>query len=192
MILSPDRFRVITHNYSSFDTDVHDALVQSQEYLEQQTDRFFELRDEAGVIQTRVESLKIHGDGLVYPHATPIRSVVLPLGLEIVGPGVRVAAGALSTGVRGFRYPWQVQRFTLATTGGYEATAMPESIVMAVAELAQFRLKVRSTSSLIPIGATSIKLGDVTLSGANLSTNYYTELSDHLQAIIAMWKRREV
>lgn len=179
MICSLTTYRKTTRDFESYDGDVVTALESAQRLFEHKTDRWFELGE-------RTESLKIHNDWLAYPRATPLVSVIAPVGARVVQSNSIYSLVSLYATANWYTYPKAYANVTYI--GGFTPEAMPEDVVRAVAELAQYDL--RSNTSKIPVGATTIHVGDVSFSGQNLGSNQI--LPAHISRTIRLWRRREL
>lgn len=189
-ICSLQKYREITRDADSYDGDIIEALQGAQRLFEFKTDRFFELRDEDGNLIERTEMVKVHQNGMAYPKATPIHSVVTPAGAQTNGRAVEASAATLETPLGYWRYPWSFWATTLTYTGGYEPEGMPEEVVRAVAELALTDIKTALTLTKIPAGATAVHVGDVSFSGKGLGS--LQSIPSTVFNLILKWKRREL
>lgn len=185
-------YRRITRDRDSYDGDIYEALDAAQDFLEENTDRFFET-------DTRTESLKVHSDGRVYPHATPITAVTTPT--NTISSTSSIALGAYGMDVA-VRWPEWFQaspgddiewfyvgsgrpRLTVTYTGGYDEDEIPESLKRLVVDIAKVGL---SETMNVPVGATSVRSGDIAYSGRSLGES----LPARIWYEISKWKRREL
>lgn len=144
MICDVDTYRRITHDNDTADADVELALADAQAFLEDETERGFELAE-------RTEVLHYSADGYVYPSTTPIVSVSAPANSTIDGGRVRTGSH-LSVSIG------SSDTATLTYTAGYAEGEFPRHLVSLVARLAYAGLP---HTSNVPEGATSVTVGDV-------------------------------
>lgn len=189
MICSIATYRQKTNDMTHYDGDVEDALMSAQAVVERRTGRFFELAE-------RTQTLKMYKSGLVYPWATPVTEVSVPLDAKTDGRAVFGATpGTMTTEDLGWlmRYPSKFSSGTLTYTGGYTPEEMPEEIVQAVAEIAFSTFSSDTTLVNIPDGATSVSVGDVTVAGKNLGGSSVSgKLPDHIYRLLIEWQRRDL
>lgn len=159
MICDVAEYRAITQDMNSFDGDVQRALEVAQQRFEQETFRHFERGE-------YTEKARIHGNGQIYPRTTPVVSTGswhIPNGMYFVN-GYAEAE--------------------ITYVGGFTAEEMPQDVKIAVAETAKNSL--REAESSIPVGATRVRVGDVSFSGSTLGDN--TDLPDSVKATIRKWR----
>lgn len=150
-ICSRERYREITGDITSEDSVVDAELAYAQQDLEERTDRLYESA-------TRTESLLLDREGYVYPKALPVVSVSIPTQSAV--DGNRVLIGSLVNISNSAD-----TRVSVTYVGGYAEGAFPIGLVELVAAMAYQRLH-RITD--LPLGVTSVKVGDVAYSGKNL------------------------
>lgn len=186
MICSQADYRRITGDYESYDGYVDTALVAAQSVFEQRTRRFFEEDD-------RTETLTVKRDGSVYPHALPITVVTSPASLTIQGTALNGYAWWLDPTINWTGdWPYYTRdrrpQVVVTYTGGYADDEMPAEVKSAVAELAASYLT-PTPASLVPAGATSVRVGDVQVQGDYLNPD---AIPATVRAAIKKWKRREI
>jgi hypothetical protein len=165
-ICSRAKYRSLTGDSTTADADVDAALADAQRDLEERTERLFESA-------TRTETLRVSPSGRVYPKATPITSVTTPANSTIDGNGI-VVGGFLNI------FTGEYSTIAVTYTGGYSAETMPVRVVKLVARMAYAELH---ENSLIPSGATRVKVGDVEVAGANLGAVDSTALTRDIRRL---------
>lgn len=117
----------------------------------------------------RTETVRIRPDGLVYPSATPITAVQATSGLEIVSDFALRGAVALSGPFVGpIEVPPDRDLFAQVTyTGGWDATTVPAFLERDIAFGAYHLRQGHDLGPALtpaPVGATSVTVGDVSVS----------------------------
>lgn len=201
MIATLAAYRRLTHDLENYDGDVLNALASAQRFVEDQCDRQFELND-------RTESLKIHRNGRVYPHATPVLSVSAPSTALLDNSSVWAGSPGFDVTINysgysgysdwgtyagaggydpGFAYTGMqppVLRLTVTYQGGFTQDNMPETLIRLVSDVAKAQLQ---DMPQIPPGANRVTSGDITLEG-RLNAQY----PEQVWQGIRLWKRREI
>lgn len=157
MLVSVSTYQTITGDVSSATSQVEDALLLAQRELEEYLGRGLESLE-------RTERCRVFPDGRMYPRCTPITAV--PDGSTVYGAGVAAGGEAVTTS-------WLTPdtHADLTYTGGYdpaeddmaEATYVPVTLQRAVSWAAKAVLT-PADGLEIPDGATSISVGDVSVS----------------------------
>lgn len=181
MICELADYRRITRDAINYDGDVTAALVEAQNIVEQRTERFYESA-------TRTEKLYRYPDGAVYPLATPITSVSVPVGATINGNAVTGTAWSYGdAAVNWYLTDMSFNSLPVEITyiGGYAPGNIPAAIVKVTAEIAKISL---SPLALLPAGASSIAVGDVNISGSNLGG--LGSLPSSITRTLREWKKR--
>lgn len=175
-------YQSLTGDTDSATADVALALVSAQKIVEEYLRR--PLANEE-----RTETVRFSG-GRLYPKATPITEA--PDGITIV-PGSRALVGASPDGgpfwpaVGDSTYPASA---TITYTGGYTASTLPRTIAAVISSLAYQLLHVTDDSE-VPAGATSVSVGDVSVSFGD-GTDPGVELNAAQRQSIKPWRRRFV
>lgn len=141
-------YRLHTADETNPDSIVTGALVEAEELLED------ELRRKLAS-QERTGTFTIYSDGRIYPDAYPITTATLPIdGRALCGstPDVTAFIGYFPNDPPNYA--------TVTWTGGYTAGTLPRSLENAVYDLAAGVM----AESLVPVGAGSISVGDVSVS----------------------------
>lgn len=157
MLISVDRYAEITGDSTSASAVVETAILDAQGLLESELHRPLELAE-------RTERMRRFCDGRVYPSATPITAG--PSGSTIYGAGLADAGPAGS-----FLQPAD-EYVSVTYTGGFdpaetdraEVTYVPVELQRAVAFAAQAIIGADTGSLDVPEGATSVSVGDVSIS----------------------------
>lgn len=150
MLVSLATYRSLTGDLDSYDGKVSECLLLAQSEIERLTSRKFEEGQ-------YTEALPVHL-ARVYPSATPIASVSSPSGSTIEGTAIVVG----ETWLTGYSQ-------VVVYIGGYDEDEVPLELQRLVAELAR-RLVTMDTAFVAPIGATSVKVGDISITGTNLGS----------------------
>lgn len=156
MLISVDQYQSITGDVTSASAVVETALEDAQSLLEDRIGRGLEMVE-------RTERVRVFPDGIVYPAVTPL--VTVPAGASIQGSAVSGGTPAGS-----FLTPAD-DHSTLTYTGGYDpdetdrsaATYVPVELARAIAWAARAIISPASFGE-VPAGATSVTVGDVSLS----------------------------
>lgn len=183
MICTEQQYRKITGDKNSYSGDVLEALADAQNTVEEKTNRFYELAE-------RTEKLSRYSDGKVYPSATPVVSVSSPVGAAIEGNSVSSTEWyygdvAVNWFISDSRNGYPLVELTY--TGGWAAGSIPVAIVKVTAEIAKLAL---TPSSDLPQGATSVTVGDVTVTGNNLGN--ISTLPSSINRVLRGWYRRSI
>lgn len=172
MICNRATYRLLMHDTDSYDGDVDAALAEAQDFLEEETDRKFELG-------TFTEVLRIDKDGYAYPSASPIVSVATPINSTV--DGNRVLVGSY------YNLSISPSDTTSVTyTGGYAADALPRSLVRLVARIAYSYLK-HETSTDFPEGVKSVTVGDVSYTLSDAANS-----DDRIMRDVRRWDRKRL
>jgi hypothetical protein len=164
VIVSEDRYRLITLDTASTDVQVTARIEQATAMVEDVLQRPLEAEE-------RTEILPVTRWSRVYPKATPIASVTSPTGAEIED-------SATLRSVTPDSQPWTdwdtyglvygQPKATVTYIGGWNArdsgspasTLVPATVERAVAQLAHALVRQPDT---VLVGATSVSLGDVSV-----------------------------
>jgi hypothetical protein len=171
VITDAQTYRRLTHDLTSYDGDVIDALTAAQHEAEEYTGRQFELA-------TRTESCHIYPNGRVYPDAYPVQSVSVPAGASVDGAAV-VLYGVSGLGwwdpainndflfdTEGYIPNWRrYLKTTITYIGGYPPGTAPERLVAVICRIA---LNLMNPSGGTPLAApvTSMSVGGVSIASA--------------------------
>lgn len=167
-----DGYRVHTGDLTTAGTVVTGALVEAEELLDEALRRHL-------AWQERTDTLRIHPDGRVYPPAWPITDADLTIdGRALLG------AAADETPFVGTFSTLTVNTATITWTGGFDdgtnSTRLPATLRHAVYDLAK---ALAQDHQPIPVGATSVSVGDVSIS-------YGSGSSGDLDALVpGLWYR---
>lgn len=146
-------YRAFTNDLISDIADVIAALEDALSYVEKEAARKFKN-------DTYTETLPIHRNGRVYPTAVPIGSVI-PVGATFdstsIDVGPTTAFNLFSTGVH---------TTSVTYVGGYEQNGVPVPLGKLISRIAYQQL--HPTTLNVPAGATSVSVGDVSVSGGRL------------------------
>lgn len=189
-VVTIDQYRAITHDDSSDDATVQDNLDQIEAIVEDFLDRPLALAE-------RTEECIVYPKGRLFPDVTPIISVASPAGLINRG-GYRLD-GAVPfydfliepLTYEDTRIRRGENRVELTYTAGWTDATIPETMKRMIARLAQ-RLNQAGTTAQFPAGATSVSLGDASISFA-VPTGEAGELDTLLPGAtrtLKKWKRR--
>jgi hypothetical protein len=157
-LVAPGEYRYVTLDSTSTDGAVSGALAVAVELAEQITDRQF-------VQAERTERLRPDAWGRVWPSATPIVSVSSPA-------NTRVDGAAVFTGWSSLLFPdrtlvglsWADPTVEVTYTGGWTADTLPADLRRVLCELAFDLLHPDETLTGVPVGATTVQVGDARLS----------------------------
>jgi hypothetical protein len=209
VIATTQDYRRVTGDLQSYDGDVTTALSDAQDEFLRRTGRIVELG-------TYTETLPIYQDGRVYPAATPVTSVLDPadagfddISIGVSAPGDLVTAGAYAWpggyGYGGYAYgsylggyqpvPSDVlvgvdrrpppPRREVTYTGGFAPA--PPDVVRCVCEMAYYGTHPNLTSG-VPAGATSVSLGDQSVTGSFVAS---TQFPASVTSVIAAYTRAD-
>lgn len=143
------QYRAIIGDTTTADATVQAALDDAQVYLQEESDREFELAE-------RTEFLVVDHLGYVYPRALPLEAVTVPTNSTVDGSRVLVGS-LLNLAIN------PSERIVITYTGGYAPDAFPIKLIRLVARLAEYFLP---TVSDLPRGITSASVGDVSYTAA--------------------------
>lgn len=161
-ICSRAQYRLYTGDLQSYDGAADTALVNSQSYVEDQTERYLES-------DTYTETLEVKSNGRVYPRALPLTSVSSPTGATIEGPAILGAGYGwdsvdIDTSNTLTLVPrYLVSRATVTYIGGYGEGEAPIDLVKLIANIAYADMHPQPALA----GASSISVGDVTVTGSS-------------------------
>lgn len=159
------QYRMVTNDLTTEDYKVTSALADAQNQIEEFCQREF---DQA----QRTETLRLYPNGRVYPKAFPLVSVLNMAGAMIdgwavlLGYGYQWATTGLNPFVSGFgadTWAWTPQ-ITMTYTGGYAPGLIPPSVTRAACQVTYDLLHPVMMAG-VPTGATSITVGDTSISG---------------------------
>lgn len=148
----------LTDDTTTGQSQAEEALADAQGLLEEYLGR-------VGTLESaeRTESLRIDGNGKVWPYATPVTDAgddeITDAGNSITGAGSPISFWLDSNTLAEITY-----------TGGYTADTVPTALKRAIAFGAKELLD--TSLSTVPAGATAVSLGDasITFSGPSGST----------------------
>lgn len=151
-----DKYRLYTGDYTTAGPVVTGSLVEAEGILS-------ELLRRDLAYDERAETVRIHGDGRVYPKAWPIRDAG---GLTIEGRAVLGVTSTLDlTGFVAFLGECEPASASLTYSGGFDdgtnSRALPFTLAHALYDLAR-ALAVDAPAGLV--GALSASVGDVSVS----------------------------
>lgn len=155
MLVTVERYRLITGDETTAATAVTAALVEAQDLLSE--DLGWDLEEDE-----RTETLDVVA-GAVYPTAIPITAVAA--GQTIDGYAIRGAAPLGVDILVENSYDPDRPRATVTYTGGWTDVTVPASIRRAIAWAARGILTPASAEA-VPDGATSVRLGDASVTFA--------------------------
>lgn len=149
MLVTVGRYRSVTGDTTSTEADITEALAEAQTLLEDALRRPLEEAE-------RTERLRVL-DGRVYPSATPISD----------GGALTVEGDALTgaTPVTSLVGITDSDHATVTYTGGYTTATVPRCIERDIAWAAHAVLRPSSVAA-VPVGATSVRLGDAAVTYA--------------------------
>lgn len=178
-----DGYRVHTGDMTTAGTVVSGALVEAGELLDDELRRNL-------AWQSRTDKLRIYPDGRVYPYAYPITTAAT---LEIDGRSL-VGAEADETPFVGRFGDLVVNLVTVTWSGGYDdgtnSDPLPTTLKNAIFELAR---ALTTDTSAIPVGATSVRVGDVSVTYAQAgATSHLDSLVPGLTSRISRYRNRYV
>jgi hypothetical protein len=162
-VVTVARYRVITGDTSTDTAEVSARIEDATIMVEEELDRPLELAE-------RTETIRLASDPygwtgwLAYPRSTPIMSVPADSAYRIEDDvtlsGVQPATTPFWTWSESYR-----PHATITWTGGYTSSTLPKKLEAAICDLAHALL----TPAAVPVGATSIRVGDVavTYSGSS-------------------------
>ena len=182
MLVTIARYRDITGDNESASGVIEDALVDAQALLEDELQRPLEM-------DTRTERCRIMPEArgaAVYPKVTPLTSVTT--GGTIVGHAVvgGFPGGTFLTGPEEYASVTYVGGYDPEATDG--PTLLPRTLERAIAWAAK-ALCVPDEFANVPAGATSVTVGDVSLTwGAGGSPAQGTVSFE--RRLVRRWKRR--
>lgn len=172
-IVSVSTYRHFTHDTTTSDDDVTTAIADGIEVVEEILRRPLESKERTEDVYIEWRGNAPYG-GYMYPLATPITAV--PSGYSILGDAIVLGSATLTVGdLPGPFFDYENINdarsiMSITYTGGWTADTLPMSLTRAICEAA-FGLT-RPFNSSVPIGATSVKVGDVAVSyGANGAMN---------------------
>lgn len=165
MLVTVERYRIVTGDTTTAASAVSAAIEEATDLLSE--DLGWQIEEDE-----RTETLNVI-DGRVYPSAVPITAV--EAGQTIDGYSVTGAAPLgsdfLTEGFEG-----DVHRATLTYTGGWTADTLPSSIRRAICWAARGILT-PSAAEAVPDGATSVRLGDASVTYATAQTRATTGIT---------------
>lgn len=143
-------YRIHTGDTTTSASAVSAALIESEDLLDEELRRHLELAQ-------RTDTFRIYCDGRIYPDAYPITVS----DFTIDGRALRGATpdGGPFIGI------WEHidnPRATVTWTGGYTTSTLPRTLQHALYDLAHGLTE----EALVPVGATSVSLGDASVSYA--------------------------
>jgi hypothetical protein len=144
-------YRLRTNDNTSAAHVVTGALTDAEHLLEE------ELRRELPLAQ-RTETMRIHGDGRVYPLAYPLISCTTN---TIDGRSLVNALPDIQQFTAFFPYGVLAPRATITYTGGFDDATFPTTLRHALYDLAA---ALAGDASPVPVGAQSVHVGDVSVS----------------------------
>lgn len=186
-ICSVTDYRRVTLDLGSDAAAVLDALADAQGLLEDELER-------SGVMEsaTRTEEVRVYNlqntyvflQGLAYPKATPITSVVSPAGVTFTASEIRGISGTVFDLVTDLvnEFP----RTTVTYVGGWTNASYPHALRRANCLVARELLAVPAAAS----GAISVTAGDVHLSYAKPSTPGTGIAAILADPLVQRWRRR--
>lgn len=173
-------YRVTTGDTTTASSAVSAALLEAESLLEE------ELRRQL-VSESRSATFKIWPDGSLYPDAWPVTAVAG--GLTIVDE--RTISGAEpddSPFIGVWTNPSSPPRATITWTGGYTAATLPATLKRALYDLAKAVL----ADAPVPVGATSMSVGDVSVSFGNATAGGLDAILPGLSTRVARYRNRFV
>lgn len=149
-------YQVRTGDTTSAASSVSAALLEAESLISEDLRRDLPL-------DTRTESMIIRALGRLYPRAWPITACTSNVidGRTLLGGMPDMQQFVVMIGVPGYIKP----RATVTYTGGFDASTLPVALAHAIYDLAGAVLS-RSAVS-VPAGATSVSVGDVSISFAS-------------------------
>lgn len=167
-------YRVHTGDTTTAASAVSAALLEAESLLEEELRRGLAL-------EARTETLKVYPDGRVYPPAWPITAASLTIdGRSLLGATPDIST---FTGLIDAPRPWRV---ATTWTGGFDASTLPVTLEHAIYDLAQGLV----ASSPVPVGATSVSLGDASVSFAAPSGGGVDAIVPGLSARVGRYANR--
>lgn len=186
-IVTLAEYRTITKDTVTPDADATGAITEAQELVEAYLKRPLDAA-------VRTEQCLVYPKNRLYPLATPIASVTSPGGGSIVNGeyirGVAVIPALLEWDETspGFNY------VSVTYTGGYTSITAPRPLKRAVAELACAIAQSSIPGGQYPVGATSVSLGDASVSFAKpIGEQGSSELDSYIPGLssrIKIYRRR--
>lgn len=177
-LLGDDDYRARTGDYTSDTAQVTAALALAQADVEEWLRRPLEAK-------VRTETLRLTQSGMLYPAATPLRTV--PAGYAARGAGLLATAGAWTGPFLTGTNPG----ITITYTGGWDppggALPLPAGLAQGICEAAWDRLH---PESVPPAGLAQATVGDVAVQFA-FPTNG-TRLSAKVLQAIRGYRRRDI
>lgn len=183
-LVTLDDYQRITHDTTSSEDDVTDALAAAQDLVAEYIRRPNRLAH--GTYTDRLRLYLVDGIRIVYPIATPVASAAN--GLTVLDG--RAVAGAwtddspLIDGILGVGTPPYA---TVTYTGGWTEVTLPETVRREIAKTA--RLSLQPSTLNVPVGATSVRVGDVAV-GFGSSAAAGAELTDASRKALRRYVRR--
>jgi hypothetical protein len=169
-------YRVHTADETNTDAQISGALVEAEDLLDEELRRHLAKQERTG-------TFPIYCDGRIYPDAYPLTAS----DLTIDGRALRGAEpdGGPFIGV------WEHiddPRATVTWTGGYDSTSLPRTLELAVYDLARGLM----AEALVPVGATSVSLGDASVTYAVSSRGGVDALVPGISSRVRRYQNRFV
>jgi hypothetical protein len=167
MIVDWETYKDLTGDVFTEQAKAERNLARAQQRAEEMTGRKFDRAE-------YTEALTVDEAGRVWPSATPVASVSVPITATVGDDALSIATGTVTwaDAVAGTlpAYPAQVARPRVLVTyvGGYDAvTPSPTGLVAAICELAH-RYNFPADMTTVPAGATSVSATGQSVSGSRL------------------------
>lgn len=155
-LLSIERYRQLTLDTSSSDDDVTQAITDATSLIED------ELGGRGLEAIERTETLELMAGNRVYPTCWPLVSVSIPADGEIDGYSIKNVFLEATFGDLPGPFFDDVTSIDVTYVGGWTDETIPTRLAMAIAVTTRNLLAALSTS-LSPMGAKSVKVGDVSV-----------------------------
>ena len=183
-VVTHSQYRQITRDYETSEADVSANLDIVEAIVEDY------LKRPLAAVQ-RTEECLVYAGSRLYPLATPILSVSSPAAAvihrELYLTGVTPLADFLIE-----ESSLEPDYVTVTYVGGWTSLTIPDAMARMIARLAQQLERATVSSSQFPVGATSLSLGDASISFAS-PTGGAGELDTLLPgatAALRKWRRR--
>ena len=183
-VVTIDQYRLVTSDGASDDAMVQENLDQIEALVGDYLGRPLELTQ-------RTEDCIVYSKGRLFPLATPIISVAEPTGLTN-RDGFRLDGATPFYDFLIETLTLDYERVSVTYTGGWDSTTIPATLKRTIARLAMRLIQSGVTGSQFPVGATSVSLGDASISFA-APTGEAGELDTLLPGAtraLRKWKRR--
>jgi hypothetical protein len=178
--LTLDGYRMHTGDQTSTPATVSGALVEAEQVLEDELRRKLPL-------QSRTDTFAIGSDGRIYPDAWPITAAT---GLTIDGRALLGATPDVTTFVGYF--PDRPTRATVTWTGGFDDGTLSRLPVVLRHALYDLARGLAQDAAPVPVGATAVSVGDVSISYSAATEGGLDALVPGLSARVRRYRNRFV